>query len=985
MNIKLNTICFIILLFLLLGVASATDCDNETLKQTTEQADDDTCQASIDSEVNLESSNIDHSKLEAKVNDSQSLEASKTTAKKVLNTLTTNAASGKIKTTIKSSDLKMHYKDGSKFTVTLKDSSNKAIKKTKVKMTIDGKTYTKTTDSKGKASLTISLKSGKYTTTTTFDGTKTYEKKSVKNTITVKSTVKCSDMTKYYKNKAAYYSKFYDKKGKLLRETSIKFKLNGKTYTVQTSKKGVGKLAIDLKPGTYSISSINSKTSETITKTITIKSLIETNDLTMTEGDGSKFSVKVLNSYGKASPNKKVTLKVNGKTYTPKSNANGIATQIIDLPVGKYTITTEYDGLVNSNQITVNKNANKVEKAIIKSEYVHTTIIPNYVNVTLPYAFHNSAYTLKTGENGTVKMPKIEVFTVEIGSKILNLATGKTDVENVVTMESKSYFVPSNGLGMMVSVNKDSFKGSGIIITRNPTSTEIEYRDTTSDNIELFGFYADKNTLNSEKLTYMKNDKVLAKVTVQTQYYDETGVKYNLAKLYQRVNLDFPYNEITMHVNNPVVFTNTGKPVTYSYFTNFIAGYQTREDIITRFSVNGRDELEKTEQISYGFADKYRRALGFEVLQTYSIINEKVTKEIMEKWTNSNPNYLDRFGVMNVYGMHLANLETAWLADEIAAEYAKEFNVEWDRENTLTILGGINLEDTYLNILNADMGMSVRGESKNVELFRFVNSINLPNIEEYVFEPTANRFLDNTTNSLNNVLSSNNYSICQLGELLYVFNNNDSAIILNTTSGVASVILNHDNNVYKGSQIHTCEDCCSVGIMPKDTIKSIREVLKISSPGSYLLSDHFKKIHPLTTMAYNMAKFILGSTLTGAPALVNGLVSTMVFIQATGNTYRERMVEEKDWHSVMDKVTFTRPGYLQSKKIYNIPNKNGGTDYIEVKINDDLTLDRNSAKYISDGKTRQLTKQETYQYFNEDYWTPFSMPAKYWDKSWKQK
>ena len=99
--------------------------------------------------------------------------------------------------------------------------------------------------------------------------------------------------------------------------------------------------------------------------------------------------------------------------------------------------------------------------------------------------------------------------------------------------------------------------------------------------------------------------------------------------------------------------------------------------------------------------------------------------------------------------------------------------------------------------------------------------------------------------------------------------------------------------------------------------------------------------------------------------------------------YRNNMVNEKEWHRTMDTITFTRPGYLQGKKVYNIPNKKMGYDYIEVKINNDLTLDRNSAIYISNGKTKLLSKKETYQYFSEDYWTPFSMPTKYWDKSWK--
>ena len=107
-------------------------------------------------------------------------------------------------------------------------------------------------------------------------------------------------------------------------------------------------------------------------------------------------------------------------------------------------------------------------------------------------------------------------------------------------------------------------------------------------------------------------------------------------------------------------------------------------------------------------------------------------------------------------------------------------------------------------------------------------------------------------------------------------------------------------------------------------------------------------------------------------------------IQTTGTTYRNEIAEKEDWHELMDKITFTRPGYLQSKKVYNIPNKNSGYDFIEVKIKSDMSLDRENAIYISNKNTRQLTKEETYEYFSEDYWTPFSMPKKYWDESWNR-
>ena len=82
--------------------------------------------------------------------------------------------------------------------------------------------------------------------------------------------------------------------------------------------------------------------------------------------------------------------------------------------------------------------------------------------------------------------------------------------------------------------------------------------------------------------------------------------------------------------------------------------------------------------------------------------------------------------------MFLASLETMWLADEIADNYAKEFNVNWKRDNAVTILGGINLDNTYLHILNANMGMTVNGDGQNTKMFRLMNSVYLPNIENYV-------------------------------------------------------------------------------------------------------------------------------------------------------------------------------------------------------------------------------------------------------------
>ncbi|MBQ6099690.1 MAG: hypothetical protein IJL02_07495 [Methanobrevibacter sp.] len=886
----------------------------------------------------------------------------------------------KKKTTLTAPNVNMYYKDGSKFSATLKY-GKKTIGNAKVQIKINGETFTKTTDKNGKVSINLNYKSGKYSVLSICNGNNEFEKSSAKSTVTIKSTIKCGDLAKYYKNTSPYSATFYDKKGKILKNTQVKLKLNGKTYSVKTDKKGIAKLAINLKPGKYGISITNTKTSETLTKTVTIKSLIETKDLTIKEGETGKFNVKILNNNGKAAAGKKATLKVNGKTYTKTTNKNGIATLEIKLNPGKYTITTEFDGLKATNKITVNK-------VIKTSKFIHSTLIPNYVNVTIPHVYQNSAYSLKTGLNGIIKMPKIETFIVQTENNGYLFSTSSINGLDSIVLGYKSYFIPLDGSEMKTDTNKNNFKGTGLIISRISGYTQIDYQSNTKDNVELFGFYADRGSLNSETLTYMQNDKIMAKVNFQTQSFDEMGLKYSLAKFYQKTIYDFDYksyDEITNHNTQSIKFANTNTPVTFSYFGKSIEGYCSKEEIITKFMVNDKEELKKTEIISYGLGENYRKTLGFEVLQSYSIINEKITKTILENWVNDNKKYLDRFGVMNVYGMHLASLETAWLADEMANSYSKEYNVNWKRGHTLTIMGGINLEDTYLNILNADMGMDVSGAEKNVLLFRLINSLNLPNLEDYALSEVEWRYKQNSTNSLENVFNSislNRFSITQLGEMIYIFSEDttQSVIAYNTSNGVANVLLYHNDNVYKGSTISTTKDCCSVGIMPKDIIAGIRNTLGSLSKG---ISEILNNAQPASYITYLVGKEILNKVLTGASSAYLGLFSTMAVVQTVGTTYRNKVVNEKEWYAVMDKYTFTRPGYLQNKKVYNIPNKNGGYDYIEVTINKDLTLDRNNAIYISNGKTKHLTKTETYQYFEGDYWTPYSIPTKYWDNSWK--
>ena len=116
MNIKLNTICFIILLFLLIGAVTATDSDNETLQKTVNQPDDNISQPKCEDTLTL-SHNTD--RLEMNVNPDNGVKS------KLVHSIVPAAASTKTNVALKAPDVKMHYKDGTKFIVTLKNPSKK--------------------------------------------------------------------------------------------------------------------------------------------------------------------------------------------------------------------------------------------------------------------------------------------------------------------------------------------------------------------------------------------------------------------------------------------------------------------------------------------------------------------------------------------------------------------------------------------------------------------------------------------------------------------------------------------------------------------------------------------------------------------------------------------------------------------------------------------------------------------------------------------
>lgn len=240
------------------------------------------------------------------------------------------------------------YYDGSTMIVSVfLNFNDELLANTNVYYNINGVNYKVKTDGYGMATLDIDLKAGNY-------------KLAILNTLTgeigqynikILSTITTNNLVKYYKSSNSFKATFKDMYGDLLKNTYVKFTIKGKTYKVKTNSKGVATFKANLKPGKYTITTLNTKTGEKHTNIITVKTIIITKNKKVKKGKKINFQAKILKTNGKIAKKVTVKFKINKKTYKVKTNGKGIAKLNIKLKKGKYTVKTTYNGLTVKNTV----------------------------------------------------------------------------------------------------------------------------------------------------------------------------------------------------------------------------------------------------------------------------------------------------------------------------------------------------------------------------------------------------------------------------------------------------------------------------------------------------------------------------------------------------------------------------------------------------------------------------------------------------------
>ncbi len=875
-----------------------------------------------------------------------------------------------IKSTIIGYDLVKYYKNDSQYYAGFSDSKGTPLANTDINLNINGVFYTRTTNGIGIAKLNINLEPGTYIITSY--NPKTNEQQS--NKIKVLATLTTNnDLIKYYTSTTPYSLHLVNLNGKPLANNNVTFNINGVFYTRTSDTTGYTYLNINLKPGHYTITATHNGCS--VSNKITVKSQIQTKDLNLTFKEKNAFKAFITTNEGRpVGAGENVTFNINGVFYTRQTNLNSIASLNINLRPGEYIITTVYNNNNIGNKIIVSEDkqlSNTNEK-----NFTYEIAIPNYVNVTIPNVIADNNYSVQSGENGIVKLPKKQIFELETRTIKCMISNYKTD-ESINLVVNNYLFAPFDSRELE---NNNSDGRSGILIYCDENNTYFKYYNTAERDIGQFGVTINPDGKSSEKIEFIENGEIKARITFNITGFDEYGIRSNLA-LANNASIDSNYIILTKNRIFPIKFTSTNTSISVDQTRDNIIGYITKEKINTIFKI-ADNVVEKSEILSYGNNKKYD---DFEVVQSFAIINTKVTTEDIENLAFG-LNYLTNYKLKYVQGMFLAGAYTGYLSDLCADKYAGIYNVSWYRTGSTVILGGINNDKTYLHISSPDMGMSVSGENESdIYNFKFANSMFLTEIEKYALSPVMELYNTEAISALDEIIDSP-VSIVNKGNLTYILceNGNKSAIVINITTGVCSVISVDDDFIYKGAQLQSIDNCimCIVPALIKEFIGNTLNYAGSLFDG--IMDNYIQKLidtsHDTSKLLYRGGNFVLGmlSKIGGFASIPAALITGIITMQDLANMYRETYVDEKDTHTWYDYFPLSRPGYFQDTKLYVIPKENQETDYIEVPINSDNSLDRNHAKYISRGNVKNLTKQETYQYFDEETWTPFNVPKKLW-------
>jgi len=201
-----------------------------------------------------------------------------------------------------------------------------------------------------------------------------------------------------------------------LANKTVSVSINNVNYSVNTNSKGVASIQLKLSPGKYPVTTYfsgdDSFNASKLSGKVKMFTTIKANDITKYYGGSKNYKATYLYSSGKVLKNKKVAITVNGKKYTRKTNAKGVASLAINLNPGTYKVTTT-NPRTGEKSTTKFKILSTVKASNLKKvkgdskKFVVKFLKKNgkpLAKKNVKVQIKNKNYTYRTNSNGKLKL-----------------------------------------------------------------------------------------------------------------------------------------------------------------------------------------------------------------------------------------------------------------------------------------------------------------------------------------------------------------------------------------------------------------------------------------------------------------------------------------------------------------------------------------------------------------------------------------------------
>ena len=258
--------------------------------------------------------------------------------------------------------------------------------------------------------------------------------------------VDAPDVVKYHKNGTNFEATLTDSNGNGIANQLLIFDIkNIKAYTLKTNENGTASLPINLRVGTYTINVIFEGNSlyDSSNDVATLKVIpsVVGKDLIKYYRNGTPYSVTIM---GKDKPlaGANVSFTIPGKTYYATTNKDGVASLIINLNPGTYTIIAKNllddTSCTNTIRVLSTLTTNDLTKGYLDNYHFSVTVVngsgsPSVgtkVNFTIP----GKTYTKITNNQGIATLPiRLKAGTYSIITTNLNDGLKFTNTIKVLT------------------------------------------------------------------------------------------------------------------------------------------------------------------------------------------------------------------------------------------------------------------------------------------------------------------------------------------------------------------------------------------------------------------------------------------------------------------------------------------------------------------------------------------------------------------------